>query len=159
MNMTRTQQVSLGAVLGVAVLVLGFLLAPLLLKVGGLDAADREQDSARELWVEQEPDAYAYTWSSCHGMCARCGVRVHVQHGEVVDVERAADTPAQSTCPLTEYETIAQQWDRVDDTSSTSVEYDPDYGFPAAVTTSCGSDTSDCGSSWSISDFTVEHLP
>ena len=38
---------------------------------------------------------------------------------------------------------------------STTIEYDPVWGFPRSITYTCGEDTADCGSGWSVRDFEV----
>ena len=116
-----------------------------------------ERSEARERWDEREPAAYTYVYGHCSGMCASCPVQITVRDGEVTGA--TVDDPGCSAPELDFAPTVEdlfaiagdhQPWPFSD---RTEIDYDPFWGFPRYISTTCGEDTSDCGEGWSAHDF------
>jgi hypothetical protein len=120
--------------------------------------AARAHDAALATWQSKEPAAYSFTYRHCGGMCGDCPIRVTVRDGTVADATRgpdicSGDPEGVTVEELFEIESRARSgWF---DNSSAKASYDPEWGFPTFIRTTCDPGWSDCGSSWSVSDFEV----
>ena len=114
---------------------------------------------AEDLWESREPASYAFDYSHCGGMCAQCTLRITVTDGRVSGVVRR-DTTC-SDYQVHAAPTIEEVFDQVGAdqmgmfTDSSTVTYDPVWGFPSAASMTCGPGSSDCGSGYSVRDFEV----
>jgi len=118
-----------------------------------------ERNAAQARWERQEPSAYAFVYGHCSGMCASCPVHVTVRGGTVTEAtvrEPGCGTPALEFVPTIEdVFTVAEDHQPWPFSDSTTIDYDPVWGFPRSITHTCGEDTADCGSGWSVRDFEV----
>ncbi|CAM3579787.1 DUF6174 domain-containing protein [Nocardioides zeicaulis] len=117
-----------------------------------------ERRAAEDLWESRQPASYSYTLSSCSGMCTYCPVRVTVRDGAVVDAvatEAGCDDPDPADVrTVDDLFDVAAHADPWLSSGSTTITYDPRWGFPTMIETSCGGGTVDCGSGISMGDFT-----
>ena len=123
--------------------------------VRGLSAERRD---ARARWEEREPTAYSFTYGYCGGMCASCPERITVRDGRVVDA--VAQEPDCGDPDPAHALTIEDLFEIAEDHQPrpfgrTSVSYDDRWGFPSAISFTCGEGVTDCGGGWSVRDFTV----
>jgi hypothetical protein len=90
-------------------------------------------------------------------MCASCPLRVTVENGEVVAVMGRGgqcSVPDHRSAPTIEDVFAMEEADRsAETTDSFEVHYDPLWGFPASVSIRCPYGTSDCGTSYDVTDF------
>ena len=117
----------------------------------------RELEQARDRWDAREPSSYAFDYFHCGGMCGFCPVQVTVVDGAVVKATRSGDGctgGVADDAPTIEdvFVIAADNRPGLFDRSST-VSYDPQWGFPTEIHYTCPSDTSDCGGGWSVSGF------
>ena len=118
----------------------------------------RALGDARDLWESREPSSYAYDYFYCGGMCASCPVHVTVTDGVVVDAVRSGEG---CTTDVRDAPTIEDVFDIAADhrpgllDRSSTVSYDPRWGFPTAISFTCPPRTMDCGGGWSVQGFEV----
>ena len=136
--------------------VVGLLLWWVWLSPGALSR--RALHDARDLWESREPSSYAYDYFYCGGMCASCPVHVTVTDGVVVDAVRSGEG---CTTDVRDAPTIEDVFDIAADhrpgllDRSSTVSYDPRWGFPTAISFTCPPRTMDCGGGWSVQGFEV----
>lgn len=121
-------------------------------------AARSEEHRARKLWESKEPAAYSFDYTHCGGMCAYCLLRVSVRNGRVTGVA-ARDGQCSGSEPAPTVERLFTMLDQERSapwTDSIEVHYDPDWGFPDSIDVRCPPHTSDCGSSYRVTDFLAE---
>jgi Family of unknown function (DUF6174) len=125
-------------------------------------AAGAAHDQALARWEVREPQAYSFVYGHCSGVCAPCPVRITVRDGEVTDTVvrgEGCGRPAVEHAPTIEdVFAVAERrrtgvLDALDD-ASTSITYDPEWGFPSRITVTCPGP--DCNAGWSVTEFDVE---
>ena len=107
-------------------------------------------------WEAREPAAYAFTYQTCGGMCASCPIRITVR-ARVVDTAVVQSDQCGREAPRLTIEDVFAIESRESGWfgRSATVAHDPVWGFPTSISTTCPEGTSDCGSSWAVSDFEV----
>ena len=143
-------RIALAVAFGVAVLgVLWFL--------SDARAARVAHDEALDRWDEREPAAYTFVYGHCSGMCASCPVRITVRDGAVTEAvvsgKGCAQVDEQAAPTIEHVFAVAERHRPGLFGDSSSITYDPHWGFPSHISVTCGPDTADCGSAWSVSDF------
>ncbi len=125
-------------------------------------AAGRAHDRAMSRWAAAEPASYSFVYSECLGMCMECPQVITVSDGRVTDaVVRGGSgcgQPNPANAPTIE-DVLAIADERLPgvlpDRITTTVAYDPDWGFPASIDIDCPDGYLDCGGGWSVSEFRV----
>ena len=148
---------STGKVLGAIALAVCVVALGILWYFSDGQVAGRAHDEALARWESKEPAAYSFTYRYCGGMCADCPIQVTVRDGVVADVTRGSDSCWGEPEGLTVEDLfdVESRERAVWFADRSSVSFDPVWGFPAVISTTCDPGTSDCGASWVIGDFEV----
>jgi hypothetical protein len=144
-------------VVGVLVVTLGLLALGSMWFFSAGRAAGQAHDRALERWESKEPASYAFDWTRCDGMSARCLLHVSVTDGRVTSVTtREGDCPAYEVdeAPTIEDVFAMEERDRAGaHVASWEIEYDRTWGFPASVRIRCPDGYMDCGIGYAVTDF------
>ncbi|HXH77667.1 DUF6174 domain-containing protein [Nocardioides sp.] len=110
---------------------------------------------ARAVWEDKEPDAYSFDYEYCSGMCASCRVHVTVRNEKVTEAVAKGQCPRRAAdgAPTIDDVFDMEASDRL--SQDFYVRYDPEWGFPASVSSTCWGDTDDCGRGYTVTNFQV----